>query len=215
MMVNLMSPPYYPPQRSCQNYFSNILVNLFSFMDPDQHKQLSRFYSVHFVTKKLSILHKDKKRQMTMNRLLYQVSQCSPTMYCLSQYCTDVSSYTVHLCCVNKQTNTFTDTDLPIYIPVTWFVLQAAYRVFTNSTCLKHMILKIRRDALNFERYQHNRDLVTFLNKFAETQLELPRGWEIKVDPQGKVSVLIKGSITRTIEYQSSYGYLIIVAFSL
>ncbi|XP_041923304.1 E3 ubiquitin-protein ligase HECW1 [Alosa sapidissima] len=61
-----------------------------------------------------------------------------------------------------------------------------AYRMFTNSTCLKHMILKIRRDARNFERYQHNRDLVTFLNKFADTQLELPRGWEIKTDPQGK-----------------------------
>ncbi|XP_035271957.1 E3 ubiquitin-protein ligase HECW1 isoform X2 [Anguilla anguilla] len=61
-----------------------------------------------------------------------------------------------------------------------------AYRMFTNSTCLKHMILKIRRDARNFERYQHNRDLVTFLNKFADTQLELPRGWEIKTDQQGK-----------------------------
>ncbi|CAM4720697.1 unnamed protein product [Leuciscus chuanchicus] len=61
-----------------------------------------------------------------------------------------------------------------------------AYRMFTNSTCLKHMILKIRRDARNFERYQHNRDLVTFLNKFADTHLELPRGWEIKTDPQGK-----------------------------
>ncbi|XP_053350588.1 E3 ubiquitin-protein ligase HECW1 isoform X3 [Clarias gariepinus] len=62
----------------------------------------------------------------------------------------------------------------------------AAYRMFTNSNCLKHMVLKIRRDARNFERYQHNRDLVTFFNKFADTQLELPRGWEIKVDPQGK-----------------------------
>ncbi|XP_061110454.1 E3 ubiquitin-protein ligase HECW1 [Conger conger] len=61
-----------------------------------------------------------------------------------------------------------------------------AYRMFTNSTCLKHMILKIRRDARNFERYQHNRDLVAFLNKFADTQLELPRGWEVKTDPQGK-----------------------------
>ncbi|XP_057178960.1 E3 ubiquitin-protein ligase HECW1 isoform X2 [Triplophysa rosa] len=61
-----------------------------------------------------------------------------------------------------------------------------AYRMFTSSTCLKHMILKIRRDARNFERYQHNRDLVTFLNKFADTHLELPRGWEIKTDPQGK-----------------------------
>uniref|UniRef100_A0A8C8JEQ5 HECT-type E3 ubiquitin transferase n=1 Tax=Oncorhynchus tshawytscha TaxID=74940 RepID=A0A8C8JEQ5_ONCTS len=61
-----------------------------------------------------------------------------------------------------------------------------AYRMFTSSTCLKHMILKIRRDARNLERYQHNRDLVTFLNRFADTQLELPRGWEIKTDPQGK-----------------------------
>uniref|UniRef100_A0A670Y7P8 HECT-type E3 ubiquitin transferase n=1 Tax=Pseudonaja textilis TaxID=8673 RepID=A0A670Y7P8_PSETE len=58
--------------------------------------------------------------------------------------------------------------------------------VFTNSTCLKHMILKIRRDARNFERYQHNRDLVNFINMFADTRLELPRGWEIKTDQQGK-----------------------------
>eukprot|EP00063_Salmo_salar_P071091 XP_014045926.1 PREDICTED: E3 ubiquitin-protein ligase HECW1-like isoform X2 [Salmo salar] len=61
-----------------------------------------------------------------------------------------------------------------------------AYRMFTSSTCLKHMILKIRRDARNLERYQHNKDLVTFLNRFADAQLELPRGWEIKTDPQGK-----------------------------
>uniref|UniRef100_A0A672ZWW3 HECT-type E3 ubiquitin transferase n=1 Tax=Sphaeramia orbicularis TaxID=375764 RepID=A0A672ZWW3_9TELE len=61
-----------------------------------------------------------------------------------------------------------------------------AYRMFTSSSCVKHMILKVRRDARNFERYQHNRDLVVFLNKFADTRLELPRGWEIKSDPQGK-----------------------------
>ncbi|KAF2983988.1 hypothetical protein EK904_005347 [Melospiza melodia maxima] len=65
-------------------------------------------------------------------------------------------------------------------------ISQSAYRVFTNSTCLKHMILKIRRDARNFERYQHNRDLVNFINMFADTRLELPRGWEIKTDQQGK-----------------------------
>ncbi|XP_034428470.1 E3 ubiquitin-protein ligase HECW1 isoform X3 [Hippoglossus hippoglossus] len=62
----------------------------------------------------------------------------------------------------------------------------AAYRMFTSSSCVKHMILKVRRDARNFERYQHNRDLVVFLNKFADMQMELPRGWEIKTDPQGK-----------------------------
>lgn len=68
---------------------------------------------------------------------------------------------------------------------------QNAYRVFTSSTCLKHMILKVRRDARNFERYQHNRDLVNFINMFADTRLELPRGWEIKTDQQGKVSVTV------------------------
>ncbi|KAM5152312.1 E3 ubiquitin-protein ligase HECW2 isoform 1-T2 [Mantella aurantiaca] len=62
----------------------------------------------------------------------------------------------------------------------------SAYRMFTNNTCLKHMITKVRRDAHHFERYQHNRDLVAFLNVFANKQVELPRGWEMKHDQQGK-----------------------------
>ncbi|XP_041118292.1 E3 ubiquitin-protein ligase HECW2-like isoform X5 [Polyodon spathula] len=62
----------------------------------------------------------------------------------------------------------------------------SAYRMFTNNTCLKHMITKVRRDTHYFERYLHNRDLVTFLNMFANKQLELPRGWEMKHDHQGK-----------------------------
>lgn len=49
------------------------------------------------------------------------------------------------------------------------------------------MITKVRRDTHHFERYQHNRDLVGFLNMFANKQLELPRGWEMKHDHQGKV----------------------------
>lgn len=49
------------------------------------------------------------------------------------------------------------------------------------------MISKVRRDAHHFERYQHNRDLVAFLNMFANRQLELPRGWEMKHDHTGKV----------------------------
>uniref|UniRef100_A0A671VCA2 HECT-type E3 ubiquitin transferase n=1 Tax=Sparus aurata TaxID=8175 RepID=A0A671VCA2_SPAAU len=64
----------------------------------------------------------------------------------------------------------------------------SAYRMFTSNTCLKHMISKVRRDAHYFERYQHNRDLVTFLNMFSNKQLELPRGWEMKHDHTGKVS---------------------------
>lgn len=68
--------------------------------------------------------------------------------------------------------------------------LQSAYRMFTNNTCLKHMITKVRRDTHHFERYQHNRDLVGFLNMFANKQLELPRGWEMKHDHQGKVTCM-------------------------
>lgn len=78
---------------------------------------------------------------------------------------------------------------------------QSAYRVFTSSTCLKHMILKVRRDARNFERYQHNRDLVNFINMFADTRLELPRGWEIKTDHQGKVRIINMWAFTK---YSSS-----------
>ncbi|XP_061641493.1 E3 ubiquitin-protein ligase HECW2 isoform X2 [Phyllopteryx taeniolatus] len=62
----------------------------------------------------------------------------------------------------------------------------SAYRMFTTNTCLKHMISKVRRDTHHYERYQHNRDLVAFLNMFANKQLELPRGWEMKHDHTGK-----------------------------
>ncbi|XP_051564116.1 E3 ubiquitin-protein ligase HECW2-like isoform X2 [Myxocyprinus asiaticus] len=62
----------------------------------------------------------------------------------------------------------------------------SAYHMFTNNTCLKHMISKVRRDAQHFEHYQHNRDLVNFLNLFSNKQLELPRGWEMKHDHTGK-----------------------------
>ncbi|KAL1021781.1 hypothetical protein UPYG_G00017860 [Umbra pygmaea] len=62
----------------------------------------------------------------------------------------------------------------------------SAYRMFTSNTCLKHMISKVRRDTHHYERYQHNRDLVAFLNMFSNRQLELPRGWEMKHDHTGK-----------------------------
>ncbi|GAB1600875.1 E3 ubiquitin-protein ligase HECW2-like [Argonauta hians] len=61
-------------------------------------------------------------------------------------------------------------------------VLQAYNR---NST-LNHMITRIRRDPQTFERYQHNRDLVTFLNIFTDTRRELPQGWEMKIDRSRK-----------------------------
>lgn len=68
---------------------------------------------------------------------------------------------------------------------------QSAYSMFTSNTCLKHMISKVRRDAHHYERYQHNRDLVAFLNMFTNNQLELPRGWEMKHDQTGKVWITV------------------------
>jgi hypothetical protein len=52
---------------------------------------------------------------------------------------------------------------------------------YNSSSSLKHMVTKIRREGQHsttaaFERYQHNRDLVSLINKFAETSRELPAG---------------------------------------
>ena len=52
---------------------------------------------------------------------------------------------------------------------------------YNGSSSLKHMVTKIRREGQHsvttaFERYQHNRDLVSLINRFAETNKELPSG---------------------------------------
>ncbi|XP_070210809.1 E3 ubiquitin-protein ligase HECW2-like isoform X3 [Littorina saxatilis] len=57
---------------------------------------------------------------------------------------------------------------------------------YNKNGTLKHMITKIRRDPRTFERYQHNRDLVSFVNLFTDTQMELPSRWEMKFDRAGK-----------------------------
>jgi len=41
--------------------------------------------------------------------------------------------------------------------------------------------------AFSCYRYQHNRDLVAFINIFADTSKELPRGWDLKYDRSSKV----------------------------
>ncbi|XP_044734681.1 E3 ubiquitin-protein ligase HECW2 isoform X2 [Chrysoperla carnea] len=63
---------------------------------------------------------------------------------------------------------------------------QEALALYNRNGSLKHMISKIRRDTSTFERYQHNRDLVTLVNLFADTLRDLPRGWETKLDKNGK-----------------------------
>ncbi|GAB6021682.1 hypothetical protein CHUAL_004262 [Chamberlinius hualienensis] len=61
-----------------------------------------------------------------------------------------------------------------------------AVTMYNRNASLKHMLMKIRRDPQSFERYQHNRDLVAILNRFADVSKELPRGWETKYDRTGK-----------------------------
>lgn len=58
-----------------------------------------------------------------------------------------------------------------------------------NRPSVRHMISRIKRDALIFERYQHNRDLVALINAFADKSKDLPPGWEAKLDHNGKVRV--------------------------
>lgn len=60
------------------------------------------------------------------------------------------------------------------------------------------MVSKIRRDSNSFDRYQHNRDLIAFINLFADSVRELPRGWETKVDPSGKVTIVLSPSLGDT-----------------
>lgn len=37
-------------------------------------------------------------------------------------------------------------------------------------------------------RYQYNKDLVSLLNEFADRTQTLPTDWEMKIDPNGKVT---------------------------
>lgn len=63
-----------------------------------------------------------------------------------------------------------------------------ALGLYTTSTNLKYIINKVRKDKTNsaFERFQHNKDLVAFLNKFSNKNELLPTGWEMKMDGVGK-----------------------------
>ncbi|XP_046678623.1 E3 ubiquitin-protein ligase HECW2 isoform X2 [Homalodisca vitripennis] len=66
---------------------------------------------------------------------------------------------------------------------------QDALALYNRNGSLKHMVSKIRRDPATFQRYQHNRDLVALVNLFADAVRDLPRGWETKMDRNGKAPV--------------------------
>ncbi|XP_043493390.1 E3 ubiquitin-protein ligase HECW2 isoform X2 [Polistes fuscatus] len=61
-----------------------------------------------------------------------------------------------------------------------------AMELYNRNPSLKHMISRIRRDSAIFPRYEHNRDLVTLINFFADPTKELPRGYESKLDRTDK-----------------------------
>nr|CAD7403466.1 unnamed protein product [Timema cristinae] len=75
---------------------------------------------------------------------------------------------------------------------------QEALALYNHNGSLKHMVSKIRRDPQAFDRYQHNRDLVTLINMFADSLRDLPRGWETKFDRNGKQFFIDHTSKTTT-----------------
>jgi E3 ubiquitin-protein ligase HECW1 len=60
-------------------------------------------------------------------------------------------------------------------------------RQMTKSDSLAGILLRIRHEPLIFKRYQHNKELVRFLNLFADPSRPLPTRWDIKHDDSGKV----------------------------
>ena len=65
-----------------------------------------------------------------------------------------------------------------------------ALELYNRNTSLKYMISKIRRDNSVFPRYEHNKDLVTIINFFADPTKDLPPRYESKLDKAGKVRLI-------------------------
>ena len=57
--------------------------------------------------------------------------------------------------------------------------------VFKDLTVLE-LLQTIRSDHALYVKYQHSSKLVHVLNSFAQTECDLPAGWEKKVDPRSK-----------------------------
>uniref|UniRef100_A0A914GXI2 HECT-type E3 ubiquitin transferase n=1 Tax=Globodera rostochiensis TaxID=31243 RepID=A0A914GXI2_GLORO len=57
-----------------------------------------------------------------------------------------------------------------------------ALRVYNSSPYLKHIVQRIRRDSAKFVQFRANRELVDFLNAFADQTQPLPVGWQIARD---------------------------------
>jgi hypothetical protein len=63
-----------------------------------------------------------------------------------------------------------------------------ARELIKNSITLPAMIQKIRTNpSVYYRKYQHNKELVKFLNLFADKARQMPSGWEMKFDKNNKV----------------------------
>lgn len=63
---------------------------------------------------------------------------------------------------------------------------EEALRLYNRNPAIRQLLSKVWRDPSCFERYQHNREIVTLLNLFAEASRPLPSGWEARLDKHGR-----------------------------
>ncbi|KAL9979331.1 hypothetical protein ACROYT_G016979 [Oculina patagonica] len=73
----------------------------------------------------------------------------------------------------------------------------AAHNFFQNQE-LHQIVSEIRRNPSQFERYCHHGELVRFLNQFADSQMNLPTGWEERFDAKGRLYFIDHNSRTTT-----------------
>lgn len=51
--------------------------------------------------------------------------------------------------------------------------------MYNESSYLKHVVHRVRKDPVKLSRYEHNKEFVEFLNLFADKTQPLPRGWQM------------------------------------
>ena len=63
---------------------------------------------------------------------------------------------------------------------------EEALRLYNRNPAIRQLLTKVWRNPSSFQRYQHNREIVTLLNLFADDTKPLPSGWELRHDKHGR-----------------------------
>lgn len=63
---------------------------------------------------------------------------------------------------------------------------EEALRMYNRNPAIRQLLTKVWRNPSSFQRYQHNREIVTLLNLFADDTKPLPSGWEARLDKHGR-----------------------------